>query len=184
MTAQICDTFIFKGEQNSLIGMEGDDLISPEQFGMHPEMLHTACYRGFYATYELKEDGLYLRQMTLREKDGNYLPINGVLPEKDEDENTASYFNLNVQVPFTGQIRLAKDFIDELYVHMGFQKPTAFRTIYDITLENGKIIDLKDQSREMEKKRGAFRRYYRRLIQIIRRENQTKKAFSLDMDKE
>lgn len=53
MTAQIPDTFIFNGEEYSLIGMKGGDLISPEQFGMLPGMLHTACYRGFYATYEL-----------------------------------------------------------------------------------------------------------------------------------
>lgn len=47
MTAQISDTFLFKGDQYSLIGMSGGDLISPEQFGMEPKMIHTACYRGF-----------------------------------------------------------------------------------------------------------------------------------------
>jgi len=181
MTAQISDTFIFKGEQYSLIGMEGGDLISPEHFGMHPEMLHTACYRGFYATYELTEKELYLRELTLCEKDGNYLPINGVLPEKENHQ--ASYHNLSILLPFTGRIRLAKDFIQDLYTHMGFQKPTAFRTVYDITLENSRVIELKDRSRDMEKKRGAFRRYYRRLIQAIQREDEVSKAFSLAMDK-
>ena len=183
MTAQISDTFIFKGEGCGLIGMEGGPLVTPEQFGMNPTMMDTSCYRGFYVCYELTEDGLYLRGLTLREENNNYLHIDSVLPEKDDDYNF-SYRNLNVPVPFTGQIRLAKEFIRELYVHMGYQKPTAFVTVYDITLENGKIIDVKDRSREMEKKRGAFRRYYRRLIQIIRRENQITKAFSLDMDKE
>ena len=182
MTAQISDAFIFKGEVYDLIGMQGGSLVTPEQFGMHPDMIHTACYRGFYATYELMEDGLYLRQLTLCEKNGNYLPINGVLPKKDE--HTASYRNLNVQVPFTGQIRLATDFIEELYVHMGFQKPTAFRTVYDITLENGRVVDFEDRSSEMQKKRGKLRRYYRRLNQIVRREDEISKAFSLDMDKE
>ena len=183
MTAQISDTFIFKGEVYDLIGMQGGNLVTPEQFGMHPDMIHTACYRGFYATYKLMEDRLYLRQLTLCEKDGNYLPINGIQPEMNEDA-AASYRNLNVQVPFTGQIRLATDFIEELYVHMGFQKPTAFRTVYDITLENGRVVELKDRSSDMQKKRGKYRRYYRRLIQIVRREDEISKAFSLDMDKE
>ena len=176
MTAQIHDTFIFKREKYSLIGKKGDDLVSPEQFGMRPEMLSTCCYRGFYTTYELTKTGLYLRELTLREKDRNYLPINGVLPEKKE--HTASYHNLSVQVPFSGKIRLAKDFIQELYIHMGYQKPTAFKTIYDVTLENGRVIELKDRSKEMEEKRGAFKRHYEsgNIIQTI------KEAFSLDID--
>ena len=65
MTAQISDTFLFKGDEYSLIGMNGGDLASPEQFGMEPEMIHTACYRGFYATYEFTEKTL---ELTLREK--------------------------------------------------------------------------------------------------------------------
>jgi hypothetical protein len=121
--------------------------------------------------------------MTLREADNNYLPIDSVLPEKDDDYDF-SYHNLNVPVPFTGQIRLAKDIIWDLVINMGFHNPTTFRTVYDITLENGKIIDVKDRSREMEKKRSPIRRSYRKLIQIIRRENQITQAFSLDMDKE
>jgi hypothetical protein len=178
MTAQIPDTFIFKGEEYSLIGMKGGDLISPEQFGMLPEMLHTACYRGFYATYELMETGLYLRKLTLREKGGNYLPIHGVPPQKEKHQ--ASYHALSVQVPFTGKIRLAKDFIEEFYIHMGYQKPTAFKTVYDVTIENGRVVELKDRSKEMEKKRGAFKRQYEtgNLVQGI------EEAFSLDMDLE
>jgi hypothetical protein len=36
MTAQISDTFMLKGEEHSLIGMKGGDLISPEQHGLRP----------------------------------------------------------------------------------------------------------------------------------------------------
>ena len=103
MTAQICDTFIFKGEGYSLIGIQGGNLSSPAQFGMVPMMNSTACYRGFYATYELTENGLYLRHMTLCEKDGNYLPISSVLPEVKAPWE-ASYHNLSVYIPFTGKM--------------------------------------------------------------------------------
>lgn len=40
---------------------------------MEPEMIHTECYRGFYAIYELTEEALYLRELTLREKNENYM---------------------------------------------------------------------------------------------------------------
>jgi len=113
MTGQISDTFLFKGNQYSLIGMSGAPLASPEQFGMKPEMIHTACYRGFYATYELTEEALYLRELTLREKNQNYLPIEGIEPAKGDYQ--ATYHGLSVVVPFTGRIRLAKDFIEEFH---------------------------------------------------------------------
>jgi hypothetical protein len=83
-------------------------------------------------------------------------------------------------VPFTGKIRLARDFINELYIHMGFQKPTAFRTVLDVTINNGKIINIKDRSADMEKKWGAFKKRYENgdMTETI------EEAFSLDMELE
>jgi hypothetical protein len=178
MTAQIPDTFLFKGDEYSLIGVKGGDLASPEQFGMEPEMMHTACYRGFYAAYELTEEALYLRGLTLREKNGNYLPIQGTKPAKSGHH--ATYTDLSVLVPFTGKMRLAKDFIEELYIHMGFQKPSAFKTVLDITLDGGRVVEVKDRSREMEQKRGSFKKRYESgdMMRGIQ------EAFDLDMDLE
>lgn len=178
MTAQIPDTFFFRGDPYSLIGIDGGNLVSPEQFGMEPQMIHTACYRGFFAKYELTEGALYLRELTLREKNENYLPIEGIEPSKGEHQ--ATYHNLSVVVPFTGKIRLAKDFIEELYIHMGYQKPSAFKTVLDITLKDGRVVEIKDRSKEMEQKRGAFKKRYEsgNIGQAI------EEAFRLDMDLE
>ena len=177
MTAQISDTFLFKGDKYSLIGMTEGVLATPAQFGMEPEMLHTACYRGFYATYELTEEALYLRQLTLRERNGKYLPIGEKRPEKGDYQ--ATYRGLSEVIPFTGKIRLAKDFIEELYIHMGYQKPSAFKTVLDITLKGGRVVEIKDRSQEMEERRGAFKKHYESgNIQSI------DEAFSLDMDLE
>ncbi len=178
MTAQIPDTFLFKNDQYSLIGISGTHLASPEKFGMEPEMIHTACYRGFFATYELTEEALYLRELTLREKNRNYLPIEGIEPVKEDCQ--ATYHGLSVLVPFTGKIRLAKDFIDELYIHMGYQKPTAFKTVLDITLKDGRVVEIKDRSQEMEQKRGSFKKRYASGITT----KAIEEAFSLDMDLE
>ncbi|MEI6069698.1 MAG: hypothetical protein WCP96_20360, partial [Methylococcaceae bacterium] len=49
MTAQISDQCLFKRRTYDLIGVDGGELASPEQFGMEPEMMDTSCYRGFYA---------------------------------------------------------------------------------------------------------------------------------------
>lgn len=183
MTAQISDTFLFKGDEYSLIAINGGDLASPEQFGMEPEMLHTGCYRGFYAMYELTEESLYLRELTLREKNGNYLPIEG--REAAKEDYQATYHGLNIVIPFIGKIRLAKDFIEELYIHMGFQKPTAFKTILDIELKGGRLVEIKDRSCEMEQKRGAFmKRYMSESYEDGSMMKRIEEAFSLDMDLE
>jgi hypothetical protein len=178
MTAQIPDKFIYKGQVYELVGIKGDGLVEPQQFCMLPEMIHTACYRGFYATYELTESTLFLHELTLREKNGNYLPIGGV--EAEQEEYQATYHNLNVIVPFNGKIRLAKDFIEELYIHMGYQKPTAFRTVLDITLQEGTVVAVNDRSKEMQQKRGAFKRRYEAGEMI----EEIEEAFGLDMDLE
>ena len=178
MTAQISDKFLFKGEKYSLIGMTGGSLADPRNYGMEPEMISTACFSGYYATYELTEEALYLRELTVRDRNGNYPPIGGIEPAVQQYE--ALYQGLNEIVNFTGKIRLAKDFIDELYIHMGFQKPTAFRTVLDITLEEGRPVNINDRSKEMEKKRGEFKKRY----ESKRIEEQIDKAFSLDMDLE
>lgn len=75
------------------------------------------------------DDGIFLKEMIMREKDGNYKPINVVL---------------------------------------------------DLTFEDGYLKGLKDRSREMEAKRGAFKKRYESGNTIQRIEE----AFSLDMDLE
>ncbi len=121
MTAQIHDKFLFKGDEYSLIDIKGGELASPEQFGMEAEMIDTSCYIGYYATYELTEEVIYLRELTLREKNRNYLPIGGIEPVEEDDENT--YHGLSEVIPFTGQIRLAKDIVEEFLINMGYQYP-------------------------------------------------------------
>ncbi len=176
MTAQISDTFILKGKNYQLIGIDGGELVSPEQFGMVPTMMHTACYRGYYSTYELTDSELILRELTLSEKNGNYLPINGINPEKEEYQ--ATYRDLGLVVPFTGKMRFARGLIEEFYVHMGFQKASAFKTVLDFTLKEGKIVEVRDRSKDAKRKRGEFKKRFESedMIKMI------DEAFDLDMD--
>ena len=178
MTAQISDTFMFKGEEYALVGISGGDLTSPYDFGMTPEALHTACWRGFYSTYEITDEGIFLKDMTMRERDGNYRPINNIMPKVTDGE--AHYTDVHILVSFTGKLRLAKDFIDELHIHMGFQKPSAFRKVLDLSFEDGLLKNVKDRSVEMEQKRGAFKKEYESKGTIEGIDD----AFSLDMDLE
>ncbi len=178
MTAQISDTFIFKNKKYELIGIIGEDLFSPKALGMEPEMIHTACYSGYYATYQLNKNSLYLKKLTIRDKNNYYPPIDGIEPMKDDYEGVAIYSKLKYIIPFTGKIRLARGFIQEFYIHMGYQKASAFEEVFDITIEEGRVIEIKDRSKEIEQIRGAFKKRYESGDFIERIDE----AFSLDLD--
>lgn len=139
-------------------------------------MMHTACYRRFYATYEIKEKNLMLQSMTILEKNNNYVPINGVEPVMKG--GVAVYSDIGLKVPFTGKIRFATNFIEEFYIHMGFQKPTAFETVLDFTLKDGRIEKINDRSEEIAEKRGEFKKRYEESGITERIDD----AFSLDLD--
>ena len=184
MTAQISDEVLWAGKSYSLIGTSGAELFNPEDFGMVPVMIHTACYRGFYATYTISEGFLYLRNLTIKDQNDHYPDIGGVTPIHRADEpveekittcaktgtvfhsfdyypGVTEYRNLSYRVPFTGEIRIAKDFIQKEYVHMGFPKASAFKTVLDIKLDAGKVIDIQDRSQEAKQIRGSFKKRYK-----------------------
>ena len=187
MTAQITDTFLFKGKPYQLIGITGGNLFSSQDFGIEAEFINTACWRGFYSTYEIIDKGIFLKDMTVLlepRKDGKYKAINNVLPQQISDDE-ALYKDINLPVSsFTGKLRIARGFIDELYIHMGFPKPSAFKTVLDLTFESGQLKETKNRSKEMKKKRGTFKKLYNEHCKSGKIGQAVEKAFSLDMDLE
>jgi hypothetical protein len=115
--------------------------------------------------------------MAVRTADGAYPPIDGVEPQIDP-YGIAEYRGLHVPTPFTGKVRLGKDFIQDLYIHMGFQKATAFQTVLDFVFESGQLVSTADISERVARKRGVFKERFGRgdILKDI------EDAFSLDMD--
>ncbi len=180
MTAQISDTFLYNGEEYSLVALDGERLITPQDYGMQPAMLHTACYRGFYSTYEIISEALFLIEMTIGEVEEGYQPIQDILPTLP-DENSYSYptyKGLKLLTPFTGKIRLGKDFIQDLYIHMGYQKASAYETLLEFTFDAGKLVSTQDLSASNAKKQGAFKKRFEtgESMQSI------EESFSLDIE--
>lgn len=151
MTGQISDEFVLNGESFSLVGLKGQSLIKPEDLGIIPHFTCTACWRGYVMKYCFTKNRLILDEIRVNVADP--LKINGVEPQKGDSLFKFHYTNLNLKTNFTGSALLAKDFIQSMYVHMGFQRPIAFKTVVEIQVENGDIILLKDLSKQMEVRR-------------------------------
>ena len=154
MTAQIPDSVIYEGEEFSLVGVKGEGLYIPEDFGIEPHFRSTACWRGYVMRYCFNKGQLILDRMLLNTT--NPLKIKGIEPQKLKDIGSFdySYENLSIKTDFTGTILLANDFIQQMYVHMGFQRPIAFRTVVEIQVENGTMISIRDLSKKMEEYRN------------------------------
>ncbi|MFX0139011.1 MAG: hypothetical protein ACFFDN_35545 [Candidatus Hodarchaeota archaeon] len=152
ITGQIPDEFILNGESFSLVGLKGQGLFKPEDFGIIPYFTCTACWRGYVMRYIFTSSKLFLDGMRVNVEDPP--KINGVKPEAGDSLFKYDYSNLNLKTKFTGTILLAKDFIESMYVHMGFQRPIAFKTVVEIKIARGDIISLKDLSKKIEEYRS------------------------------
>ena len=145
MTAPITDTCIFQGDKYALIAADNGRFISPAEFRMEPVMKSTACYSGFYATYEFNELSLNLVRLVITTKGGRYIPIDKITPKFDNQEHAWVYSGLCERILYTGKIRLGKwlDYWDEhhpaenVQIYAGYHGDRAariFSTIFDISL--------------------------------------------------
>ncbi len=154
MTAQITDRVVYQGESYQIIGVKGGLLPAPQSFGIVPQMMSTACYRGYFVEYACEGSRLFLSEMTVRAAE--YKPINGVEVQIGGTFNSGQYFDIDLPLKFTGGLLIAKDFISARYVHMGFQKPTSFQTVIELLIEDGKIVEVLDHSRKVAQMRDEM----------------------------
>jgi len=152
MTAQMPDELEYNGETYSIIGVKGEGLFEARDLGLIPLPSSTACWRGNIMKYRCEEKQLILDEIIVNSK--NTPTINGVDPQPNSPSFNYTYRNLNLMIKFTGGILIAKDFIQSMYVHMGFQRPIAFEKVIEIQMEEGNIISVKNLSHEMEKLRN------------------------------
>jgi hypothetical protein len=152
LTAQINDVFKFNGVEYVVVGIDGPELFDPVKEGFKPKTASTACWRGFYLTFEATDMYLYLNEMSIRQDEAKI--FKGKKPTKGDLFFTHKYENLKYKLPFTGRIIIAKDFIDSMYVHMGFQRALAYKTVIELVIKEGDILEVKDHSDMYEQRRN------------------------------
>ncbi|HPP78917.1 MAG TPA: hypothetical protein PLA23_11925, partial [Methanospirillum sp.] len=166
MTSQIPDSIIWKTNKYEILGFENADdetgLFDPKKYGLTPSMMHTACYRGFYCTYIIEEDMLYLNTLCVNDKYGHYPPIHGIDAAPGRYD-AFEYTGLHIHIPYTGVLRIGTDFKPEHYIHMGFQKPSAYGTVWDMRCVFGKVVEMKNISEDVQRIEGKYHDEYMHL---------------------
>jgi len=180
MTSQYSDVFLLNEQKFDIAGVNGDGLFEPATFGLNPIATCTACWRGFLCLYTINDDKLILDQLHINHGKGDTLApflsggeyefqqgpeINGVVPiypaRSAHFENILNvdffdnvYTELNLKMGFSGGILVARDFIDSLYVHMGFHPAWKYRTVFELIFDQGDVGEIRDVSKQIEEWRN------------------------------
>jgi len=152
VTGQISDSFLYNGEEYFLVGVDGDNLFNPLFYNIDTIPASTACWRGFQAFYRINEEFLVLQDLYISMKVEK--EINGRKSSKGERYFKHHFPELNLKMEFTGKILIARDFIQEMYIHMGFQRPMSYETVIELQFEKGKLTEEKNLSKNMEELRN------------------------------
>jgi hypothetical protein len=159
MSGQRHDACLFKKELYSSVWVEHGALFQPQDFGLRPHFgfgWRTDCLSGFHCYFGIGRDGLFLLRLIVHTEDGHYPLIDGVSSVFDDHESAHVYAGLRHRLSYSGKMRIAKDFIHEMYVHGGFQEETAFETVLEFNFRNGDLQDARDFSRPIAKRREAL----------------------------
>ena len=159
MTAQIPDLCLYDDVEYSLAGISDGTLFDPSLLGLEPVSNCTACWRGYQAVFSLVDAQLVLGSLhvTLCEPEGHFVrkegpTIHGVLPTgptEPHDLFNNHYVDLNYPLDYTGGLLLARGFLRELYVHMGFHPAWKYTEVVELIFENGVLLQRFDRSERM-----------------------------------
>ena len=157
MTAQIPETVRVNGRRYDLCGIRGDDLFDPAEHDIVAAAPNTACWRGFVCGYKVRYRELLLDELNLWSEPAhwshNRARLELLLGDKLEFDDARCAVNgrgIAFPIRFTGNLLIGRDFIEELYVHMGFHPAYKYREVLELAFEKGRLLTKTDLSEEME----------------------------------
>ena len=127
MTAQVTETLIYKEQKLSMCDEPLALWMSKNREKCNFGMMSTACWRGYFGTWKIIDNHLYLIELSARGEDGKDIYLDDLFP--DQDKVFAHWFSGEVRCP-EGKL------LD--YVHMGFAS-TYERDIF-LTFKKGVLV--------------------------------------------
>ena len=172
MTAQINDRVFHRKIRYSLAGVSGNGLFDPASYGVKPQMLSTACYKGFHVDYEVTDSMLQMTSLTigltpeqrLQAERGELPFAPGAVPAIDRI-GQPTLEGLSLPISFSGGLLLADGLLRGLYVHLDSHTTWKFTDIVwkyadvrELIPEQGRITEDHDRSQQMADIRGRLKR--------------------------
>lgn len=156
MTAQIPDVVHYEGEEWTLASFSGPELFDPSPFGFRFAPMLSCCWRGFLCGYRIAEGCLTLEQFKVVANQGPLPELLGKAPTLSTEPHPmfqATYADLGHPIDYSGTLLLTRDFVRELYVHMGLHPAWKYRHVVEVELHQGRVITIVDRSSQMAEMR-------------------------------
>lgn len=156
MTGQISDFVILREKIYTLGAFIGKGLFQMDG-DLKPCHASTACWHGYHTTYLIEHNRLLLETVEtcfpeptpkIRGYSGTRTGQHGLCGDL--------FYQIHEPLDFTGHLLLCTDFIDELYEHGGFQQPWKYRTVLQLDLIYGTVIEEENCSVTLEKVRRSM----------------------------
>jgi hypothetical protein len=152
MSAQLPDRLIFEGREYDVVSSSPTKLFDPVQWGLTPSAPHGACLRGTIATFDVKENLLYLSNLHYWTR--TVLPsclAAGKVSAADPAGECPGYFysGMNALLPWSGQIVLGRSFLWPLLLPRGFQPAWKYKEVIQLLFADGMLQAFGDVSKKM-----------------------------------
>ncbi|MDR0286536.1 MAG: hypothetical protein LBI03_02340 [Clostridiales bacterium] len=177
MSAQVNDVFVYDNKKYSISAIENQEMFFDiTDVGISPKPCSSACWRGYIAVFSIDgENRLVLKELNTNSKDEQLPEINGVKPEflKLTEKNvdalikksgytlllggTVIYTEVNLPIRYSGKLLITKGFIDDYYIHMGYQSSYAYNEVIELTFKDGICTNAEDVSELAKQKRKKHR---------------------------
>jgi hypothetical protein len=158
MTSQQPDRVLYKRRKYELVGVDGDwdGLFDPEHHNLSFQGMSTSNYRGYVATYAVKNGELLLRAVS---GSGYFVEppprIAGHLPTEAELGSFGGwleYRKLELPMAYTGRLVLGGG---AFLAKPGFlPDPSIYELVHELRFEQGHLVEAKDLSAEVARRRS------------------------------
>ena len=169
MTAQKPDIYFYCEEEYRYVASKPLFDFTPRVFGLEPESVSTACWRGFWCTYEVSDKGFMLKELYVHTKDNTYPEIHNAtlsdieyvactafkmvdgklveFPYKTEKyHGHRRYKDFSFPIDYTGNLLIGKEFLNHYYLHIGYQNFYTYKKLIEIVVTDGKVVKMIDRS--------------------------------------
>jgi len=157
MTAQIADILRIDEDEYSILAIQNVWPFDPKHLGLTPQGVCSACWRGHFEEYVLKNDDLVLDKFAINL---DYLSSKkapevfgkspGIIEGFKKGLANTFYEALNQKMDYSGGLLIGRKFLRDFYIHMGFHRPHCFEVVLELEFAGGRLKRTSDHSAKME----------------------------------
>lgn len=148
MTGQMADVIVINDEEFAIVEPEPGVLFEPRDHGISPVMSHTANTRGVLARYRLDEGKLLLSDLQVGHLE-EPPSLAGIDATTDEYKQVWTYLDVDIEVPWSGDLLVGAEPIADLYVHTGFAPIWHYERVLALDVEDGRVEATEDRTAEV-----------------------------------